>query len=674
MIFQRLTPCQIDQVRTTRAIAARLLFYVLVGILGLTSAFAEQPFDPARGILLRGTVVTMDVAGTILHDGSVLVRNGKILATWQGADTPKGVQIDNAVVIDLGPKALIFPGLINLHNHPTFDMLELWPAPSSHVETSLGRPLGTEAYANRYQWNIIGSTSPPEYRRLVDNPQNLLNSTIGLGLYAEVGKYAEVKAMLGGETAFQGGPLDPRVDNILIRNVDDFNFGRDRIASWVPSIDTLNGSDLDSLLSQMRNGQVDAWLVHLAEGVRDSQRRPGDPFSSREEFATLASKGLLTDMTTIIHGNGLEPDDFVAMRAAPSIRFDGTGDGLGAKLVWSPLSNLLLYGQTALVYHALQAGVLISLGTDWSPSGSRNLLDELKVADITLRDPRLLGGDRHLIPSLSIEGKTKEERKNAEIALDKILVEMVTTNPATTLRWSQEVGSIEPGKFADLLVITKPKPRSAQDLPNSPYRNLIDATEEDVRLVLVNGEPLAGDVAIMATLKPGDYEVVTSALGCFQKAIDVTNPSVPKGMETFGQIEQSLRDSLKAMGGDNPPAGGGPADDSNTYSYLKAHIPGANVLTDAQFRQQLTFFFGLAPNGRLNIEGLQLSPVLVEDDDFYFHVLGAEVSPSTGLIADDTPPFGLYLSNLNQVQPLGNPFTTKTYQDRYFEPCTSESQ
>src|SRR6516162_4754773 len=99
------------------------------------------------------------------------------------------------------------------------------------------------------------------------------------------------------------------------------------------------------------------------------------------------------------------------------------------------------------------------------------------------------------------------------------------------------------------------------------------------------------------------------------------------------------------MGGDNPPTAGGPADNSNTYSYLKAHIPGASALTDGQFRQELMFFFGLAPDGRLNIEGLHLSPALIEDDHFYFHVLGGEVSPTSGLIADDSPPFGLYLSN-----------------------------
>src|SRR5262249_33855757 len=119
----------------------------------------------------------------------------------------------------------------------------------------------------------------------------------------------------------------------------------------------------------------------------------------------------------------------------------------------------------------------------------------------------------------------------------------------------------------------------------------------------------------------------------------------------------------------NPPSDGGPADDSNTYSYLKSRIPGAGALTDAQFRQQLTFFFGLAPNGRLNIEGLQLAPILAEDDDFYFHLLGGEVSPATGMIADDTRPFGLYLSNFNQIPPLGNPFAPQSYRDRYYEFC-----
>jgi hypothetical protein len=65
------------------------------------------------------------------------------------------------------------------------------------------------------------------------------------------------------------------------------------------------------------------------------------------------------------------------------------------------------------------------------------------------------------------------------------------------------------------------------------------------------------------------------------------------------------------------------------------------------------------------------SPVnlLVEDDDFYFHLQGGEVSPITGLFADDTLPFGLYLANFNQIQPLGNSFAVNDYRDRYFNLC-----
>jgi hypothetical protein len=255
------------------------------------------------------------------------------------------------------------------------------------------------------------------------------------------------------------------------------------------------------------------------------------------------------------------------------------------------------------------------------------------------------------------------------------LVEMVTTNPAKTLRWTPYVGSIEAGKRADLVVITKPNHLSLEELPDSPYRNLIDATEQDVRLVMVNGVALAGDVAVMSALKPGDYEVVTSAGGCFKKAIDVTSPFAPKGTETFAFIEQTLRDALKAMGGDHPPRGGGPVANTNTYSYLKDHVSALAGLTDAQVWSELALDdnFGVTPDGRLNMEAIQLSPALVEDDDFYFHLLGTEVSNSTGLIADNTPPFKLYPANFNHVQPLGNPFVAPDYRDRYYGFCTGSA-
>jgi 5-methylthioadenosine/S-adenosylhomocysteine deaminase len=626
---------------------------------------SSLPFDPARGMVLRGTVVTMDDDHTVIESGRVLVRNDKIVAIWRGERPPAGTDVDGAVVLDFGPSALIFPGMINLHDHPTFDTARLWPAPSSHAQPALGRPLGTEPYANRYQWNGMKGNSPPEIQRLVQTPQNALVATNGFNLFDEVIKHAKVKGLVGGQTTTQN-TSSPATDGLLARNAESVNFGRQRIQSEVHAIDSLDPASVTTLLSQMQDGQVDAWLVHLAEGVRDGDRRPGDPTSSRAEFASLKGMGLLTDMTTIVHGAGLELSDFIEMRAAPSIRSDLSGDGLGAKLVWSPLSNLLLYGRTANVYEALSADVLVSLGTDWTPSGSRNLLGELKVADIALRDPALLGASRHLVPHLSVGGEHDRDAENAERALDRLLVDMVTRNPAWTLRWQDEVGSIGPGKTADLLVITKPARPPRAGLPNSPYRNLIDATERDVRLVMVGGDPLVADPEVMARLKPGDFEAIASSCECYQKAVDVTKTGIPKGDQTLALIEKSLDDALVALGGDHPPAGGGPADLTNTYSFAKQHFTLPFPMTDAQFLQFVIIPTAQLVGGKINLERLTLAPLLTDEDDFFFDVLGAKINPATGLLDDPSPPFLIYRSNANQVQNGADPFAPEAFEDRWY--------
>jgi 5-methylthioadenosine/S-adenosylhomocysteine deaminase len=655
-------------ISVNRFILAIVIASLLLVASGAARVHAASPplFNLSHGLVLRGTVVTMDNRHSVIEDGSVLVRGDRIVAVWQGERPPTGTRVDGAVVIELDGPALIFPGMINLHNHPTYDMLRLWPTPSSDVQLMLGRPLGTEPYGNRYQWNGTFATSP-EYMRLVQTPQLALVLAQGLGLEPEMVKYAQVLALVGGETSNEGALPNPATDGLLARNVESPNFDRQQIQARVESIDSFTGAPLAELLAQMKAGQVDAWIIHLAEGVRDGDRRPGDRFSSRGELATLKSKGLLTDMTVIIHGTALEREDFAAMRDAHSIRSDGTDDGLGAKLIWSPLSNLLLYGKTTNVYEALAEGVLVSLGTDWNPSGSRNLLGELKVADIALRDPNLLGNSRALAPEFSTTGKHGEALAEAERSLDRELVDMVTRNPAATVRWQDEVGSIEPGKTADLFVITHPSRHPRDGVPSSPYRSLIDATERDVRLVMVGGDPLVGDVDLMQQLKPGQGELIHSSCACYQKAITVTKPGVPKGDETLSDIHQALDTGLTALGGDHPPPGGGPAGLANTYSYLKQHFTLPFPMTDTQFTQLVLIpIAGLAPGGNLNLERLTLTPLLENDDEFFFDVLGARISSTTGLLMDVMPPFMLYPSNTNQLQGGDNPFAPGDYENRWY--------
>src|SRR6266545_6252750 len=92
----------------SRALAARFarrlvfIFLLLTVVSGkpAQSVLPSESFDPGRGILLRGTVVTMDDAGTVIRQGNVLVRNKRIIAIWQGRRAPSGTPVDNALEID----------------------------------------------------------------------------------------------------------------------------------------------------------------------------------------------------------------------------------------------------------------------------------------------------------------------------------------------------------------------------------------------------------------------------------------------------------------------------------------------------------------------------------------------------------------------------------------------
>ncbi len=96
----------------------------------------------------------------------------------------------------------------------------------------------------------------------------------------------------------------------------------------------------------------------------------------------------------------------------------------------------------------------MGLGSDWAPSGSKNLLGELKVA-------------------------TLANQAQGEPFTAQELVAMATANGARILRWDQELGTIEPGKRADLLVIAGQQ--------GDDYERLIQARETDIHLLLIEG-------------------------------------------------------------------------------------------------------------------------------------------------------------------------------------------
>ena len=379
-----------------------------------------------------------------------------------------------------------------------------------------------------------------------------IQSTYRWDMASEQMKYAEVQAVSGGVTAMQGSPSSGTQawDSILSRNVELYNFGQDGISTCAvcgAADDDYTGSHL---ISQSEAGTLNAWFVHLSEGVDQP---------SKDEFDALWNKGLIMDETIVIHGTALDSSQFSKMASVNS------------ELVWSPLSNLLLYGDTTDVVAAHQAGVSISISPDWGPSGSKNNLHELKVADMW--NTNNLGG--HF--------------SNYE------LVEMVTSNPADATGWAPFVGRIKADLYADLVVI--------DTFHEDPYRNLIEAIDADVALTVVQGKAVFGDVDIMQQLQGDDWEYVNGK--DFQKAVDVTSLTEVDGSQTFAEIEAGLAMAMR-----------------HEFDDMKNNWVEFNGDTDDEINAWLNTTFDGDYRDEVNrLKNMTLDPIFTTGDDRYFDVI-----------------------------------------------------
>jgi len=380
----------------------------------LTGAAPDQLAAVPDGSHSRAPTV-----GTVALGGQVLTPQGPL----RGWLTIEGGRI--AAVTSTKPRSaralatdgVILPGLIDLHGHPEFNVFAPWEPPREYV--------------NRYSWRASDA-----YQVLIRGPQNKLLTTLPAGTEL---RYAEIRALVGGVTAIQGasGTTQGSTES-LVRNVDGVVFGRKRARSVIdlPSATSRGADDLRAIVTAIAHHEVDALYVHLAEGQRDNQR-------SIDEFTHLVGFGALTEATVIIHGTALTRDQL------------GDAAAAGASLVWSPQSNLRLYGETTRASDALDVGLPMALGADWLPSGSVSLLAEMKVAR----------------QELANQGRALAARD---------LVTMVTSGAAGIAGLADQLGSLEVGRPADVLVLARCDP--------DPYESVCAAIPNDVELVLIGGD------------------------------------------------------------------------------------------------------------------------------------------------------------------------------------------
>lgn len=385
-------------------------------------AQTTQPPREVAPIVLVGTVLTP--GGPIDH-GFVLVEDGRI--TSVSTDDPHR---RNATVIHT--HAVIAPGFVDLHNHVSWNVFPRWH-PSA-------------LFSNKYQWRMDA-----DFAQRVRTPYDHLFSQY----FCDMNRWGELRALAGGTTSMLATAADACIHG-GVRNLD-YNSGLHGTTELTlervfNTLELPPASDLQTRVLFAAQAHLlavspayDALIVHLAEGT---------DAVAHEEFAFTKAQALLLDKGVFIHGTALVAADFEDMARA------------GTALIWSPHSNVELYGQTTDVRAALAAGVQVAIAPDWAITGSANMLDELRFAKTF--------SDQHLDGLLS----------------DRQLVEMATSVPAKMAGLDHEIGAIAAGMRADIVVIGK---HGLGD----PYRAVAGASARDVQLVLIDGVPLYGARGIM---------------------------------------------------------------------------------------------------------------------------------------------------------------------------------
>ena len=395
---------------------------VLVLICAAASAQSRQPVDL---IISGGIVVTMDSPRNIYQDGSVAVRGDSIVAVGPRADIEGRYQ--GAQVID-ARSALVLPGFINGH---------------THVPMTLFRGLHDDVSLNDWLYKYIFPAEAKNVNeefvrwgtRLGAVEQIRAGVTTFADMYyfedaiAEETKAAGMRGVLG-ETFIDFPAPDNKSEAEMLAYTERFlrRWQGDPLihAAAAPhSIYTCSKKTLQDAAALARKYHAPI-LIHVAEMKKeweDSEKANG-----MSPVAYLEKIGVLGPDVVAAHCIFVDEADRKLLAER------GTG------CVHNPSSNMMIASGVAPVPAMRTAGVAVGLGTD-GPAGSNNDLDLMEEIDLAAKLAKISNMD--------------------PLALNaKAVVEMATIDGARAIHLEKEIGSLEAGKKADIILIGLNRPHA----------------------------------------------------------------------------------------------------------------------------------------------------------------------------------------------------------------------
>ena len=402
-----------------------LLLVVVSPSLLINSLFSQPPKQNVDLFVMGGTVVTMDGHRTVIEDGAVAVKGDVIVAVGPRSELESKYSAPQ--IIDARGR-LVLPGFINGH---------------THVPMTLLRGLHDDVTLNDWLYKYIFPAEAKNVNedfvrwgtRLAAAEQIRSGITTFADMYyfedaeAEETKAAGMRGVLG-ETILDFPAPDNKSVSEMLAYTEKFlkRWQGDPLihaASAPHSIYTCSKKTLQDSVALARRYHAPI-LIHTAEMKKewdDSQKNNGlSPVQYMEKLGILG------------------PD----VVAAHCIYVDANDQKTLAQrqvgCVHNPSSNMMLASGVSPVAELRASGVAVGLGTD-GPAGSNNDLD--------------------LMEEMDLAAKLAKITKMDPLALNaKAVVEMATIEGAKALHMDKEIGSLEAGKKADLILISLQGPNA----------------------------------------------------------------------------------------------------------------------------------------------------------------------------------------------------------------------
>jgi 5-methylthioadenosine/S-adenosylhomocysteine deaminase len=408
-------------------------------------------------ILIRGgTVVTMDPSHPVLEEGWVAIEGRHIAAVGAGAAGAR----PGSVTLEASGK-IVMPGLVNCHLH-------------TRPGRALGDGLALMDWHDRYADGFSARMTQEDSRvgALLAFGECLragVTSVLAMPILpAGCGRAAEaigIRATIvphAGDDPRNPGSLDSFEDNLALLRAQGDPAGH-RVRYWLGFEHLL--ACTPGYLARV-GGALETFPVGLHTHLNESR---GELAATRQKFGELPVRcleraGLLGPRTVLAHAVWLEPEEREILART------------GTSVVHNPTSNMRLGNGIAPVADLLARGINVCLGTDGMLSAYKLDLFETMRAGAMLQRAATL--DCRLLPAPH-------------------LLEMATLNGARALGLDAEIGSLAPGKKADLILLDAgglhlaPRARGGHD--NLTTLLVYAAHGSDVETVLVDGEIVVAD-------------------------------------------------------------------------------------------------------------------------------------------------------------------------------------